>query len=248
MEIDMQQDLTTFDFETQAVRTVTIDGAPWFVGKDVCAALDLADHHQALARLDEDEIYGGYNVPTIKGARETKVISEPGVYRLIFTSRTEAADRFKRWLAHEVLPALRKTGRYALAGTSPAPAQGEIDWEKVQVSLNMVNTYRQVHGKRAAAALMKQLPLPQIEDLDIEDAGAAQGPFLAFAAERLIASPGAETSSSAIYRAYEDWARDGDRRVESHKALSCALTASGVAKHMRNGRMVFVNVALRDLN
>jgi prophage antirepressor-like protein len=75
-----------FAFEDKLVRTVRIEDEPWFAGKDVCSVLDIRDHKQALGRLDEDE-RGGCSVPTPQGPQEMIVVSEAGVYRLIFTSR-----------------------------------------------------------------------------------------------------------------------------------------------------------------
>lgn len=110
--------LTIFDYDDRSVRSVMIDGAPWFVGKDICACLEIADHKQALDRLDEDEARNDVAISTAGGAQSLKIVSEFGVYRLVFSSRTEAAERFKRWLAHEVIPAIRRTGSYSMAGST----------------------------------------------------------------------------------------------------------------------------------
>jgi prophage antirepressor-like protein len=107
-------EIQVFDFEDCAVRTVTgPDGNWWFVGADVCRALTIGNSRDALSRLDEDEKGVGIT-DTLGGRQQMTIISEPGLYRLIFTSRVDAAERFKRWLAHDVLPALRKTGRYEM--------------------------------------------------------------------------------------------------------------------------------------
>jgi prophage antirepressor-like protein len=95
------------------VRVVIDADEPWFVGKDVCDALELSNHNKALSRLNEDERKGvTISDPLGKNRQKAIGINEPGIYRLVFTSRVEAAERFKRWLAHEVLPSIRKTGSY----------------------------------------------------------------------------------------------------------------------------------------
>jgi len=108
--------LAVFDFEERPVRMVMIEGEPWFVGKDVCDALGHKNSRDALSRLDDDERadVGIADVSSdgVRQDRKFTIISEAGVYQLIFTSRVEAAKRFKRWLAHEVIPSIRKTGSY----------------------------------------------------------------------------------------------------------------------------------------
>lgn len=113
-------DLVVFDFEDATVRTMLIDGEAYFVGRDVCRCLGISNESQALERLEADERRDGVCITDPIGRQQQAVmISEPGIYRLVFTSRTEAAERFKRWLAHEVLPALRKTGQYNMADPAP---------------------------------------------------------------------------------------------------------------------------------
>lgn len=105
--------ITPFNFEQHHVRVVVENNEPWFIGKDVCAALGLSNHKQALTRLNSDEKKGVIvSDPLGKNRQNATGVNEPGIYRLVFTSRVDAAERFKRWLAHEVLPAIRKTGSY----------------------------------------------------------------------------------------------------------------------------------------
>lgn len=155
--------LVPFAFEDQLVRVVKPNGAPWFVGKDVCDVLEIRDHHQALDRLDADE-RGGYSVPTPSGEQTVICVSEPGVYRLIFTSRKPAAERFKRWLAHDVLPLLRKQGFYSASGEAAAPPyEFPIEGTPLQayaLKLDTVRLCSRVHGTLAARAMWNTLGLP----------------------------------------------------------------------------------------
>lgn len=105
--------LQAFRFDMTDVRCVMLDDQPWFVASDVCAALGLGNSSMALGRLDEDE-KGVSTVDTLGGAQELLTVNEPGLYSLVLTSRKPEAKRFKRWITHEVLPALRKTGEYRL--------------------------------------------------------------------------------------------------------------------------------------
>ena len=95
------------------VRTVIQDGEPWFVAADVCKALDIPNVGQALTRLEDDE-----KMNTIisndgnRGNPTRAIVNEAGLYSLVLSSRKEEAKAFKRWITHEVIPTIRKTGGY----------------------------------------------------------------------------------------------------------------------------------------
>jgi prophage antirepressor-like protein len=170
-----------FAFEEHVVRVIERDEAPWFVGRDVCRALGIGNESQALGRLDDDE-KGVCNVYPLSddyarggGAQDAIVINEPGVYQLIFTSRKPEAKRFKRWLAHEVLPALRKHGAYAMPETSDAaadlaeppehPASRKVLLvEEMNAKARLLCEARHIYGREAAAKLWTKFHLPRIED------------------------------------------------------------------------------------
>lgn len=106
---DLQKFTFSSDIVTCPVRVTTIDDEPWFVAADVLSILDL--DRKALERLDDDE-RGVSLVHTPGGMQNATVVSEPGLYSLILGSRKPSAKAFKRWVTHELLPTLRKTGRY----------------------------------------------------------------------------------------------------------------------------------------
>ncbi len=102
--------------EFGTVRTLLIDGEPWAVGKDVATALGYKDASKALtAHVDEED----------KGVQRTTIINESGLYSLILSSKLPGAKKFKRWITSEVLPAIRRTGKYA-AGGGATPPGGEL--------------------------------------------------------------------------------------------------------------------------
>lgn len=157
--------IQNFAFEEHLVRIVDREGAPWFVGKDVCGVLGIRDHHQALETLDDDE-RGGCTVPTPSGDQNAIIVSEPGVYRLVFRSRKPEAERFKRWLAHEVLPQIRKTGRYGPA--APGVPEASIEHGPVaelRAKLDTVREARILFGPNRAAQLWRHLGLPEVPAL-----------------------------------------------------------------------------------
>ena len=91
------------------VRTVTQDGEPWFVAADVCKALDIQNPTDAIKKLDDDE-KARLNLGLRGG--DTNVVNEPGLYSLVLGSRKPEAKAFKRWITHEVIPSIRKSGGY----------------------------------------------------------------------------------------------------------------------------------------
>ena len=94
------------------VRTISIDGEPWFVGKDVAKALGFTNPRDAIATHVFDDDKGVDSIDTLGGKQKMTVVNESGLYALIFGSRLESAKRFKHWVTSEVIPSIRKTGGY----------------------------------------------------------------------------------------------------------------------------------------
>ena len=111
--------LKIFEHESfGSIRAIERGGQPWFVAKDVCDCLDIRTNDAANS-LDEDE-KGYESIVSLGGAQQTLIISEPGLYSLILRSRKPEAKAFKRWLVHEVIPAIRRHGVYATPQTVEA--------------------------------------------------------------------------------------------------------------------------------
>lgn len=109
--------LTIFSFEDQEVRFVGTPENPWWVAQDVCKILGIQNVTQAISKLDDDE----RSMFNIGRQGDAWSINEPGLYSLVVTSRKESAKRFKKWLTSEVLPSIRKTGKYEV--TTPQSDQ-----------------------------------------------------------------------------------------------------------------------------
>lgn len=104
----------------QPVRTITIDDEPWFVAKDACDVVGISKHRDAVAQLDDDE-RASTTVDTPGGPQVMAVVNESGVYALMMISRSPVVKPFRRWVIHEVLPSIRRTGSYSLdAAVEPA--------------------------------------------------------------------------------------------------------------------------------
>jgi len=102
------KELTIFNFNGNEVRNIVIDDKPYFIAKDVCDVLSIQNVTQAISRLDDDE----RSMFNIGRQGEVNIINESGLYKLIFTSNKPEAKAFTKWVTDEVLPAIRKTGKY----------------------------------------------------------------------------------------------------------------------------------------
>jgi anti-repressor protein len=103
--------LIPFDYEGNTVRALSVDGEPWFVAADVAKTLGYASAKDFVRGVDEED-KGRHNLPTPSGSQSVTIISEGGLYTAIVKSRTERARPFRRWVTHEVLPAIRRHGGY----------------------------------------------------------------------------------------------------------------------------------------
>lgn len=159
------------------VRTVNIDGEPWFVGKDVAEALGYVKARNAVAShvLDEDKkdapIQG-----TPGGMQTMTIINESGLYALIFGSKLESAKRFKHWVTSEVLPAIRKSGSYEMPKKKSSEQRFKImemnarsrmaqTYMKLAQVDTLSSTYKNVLVSKASEVLAGEriIPLPEIE-------------------------------------------------------------------------------------
>ena len=128
--------LSVFKFEALEVRAVVIDGAPWFVASDVCAALGHTNTSKAVADHVHDDDKSNHSLG-LPGSAPT-IVNESGLYALIFGSRLESAQKFKRWVTSEVLPSIRKTGGYSEQNSLSMKAKEELEL------LNMAADYLRV--------------------------------------------------------------------------------------------------------
>ncbi len=116
------------------IRTVIIDGEPWFCMTDICKALEISNTSQAKTRLNADGVITNEVIDSIGRKQNANFVNEPNMYKLIFQSRKESAERFTDWVTSEVLPTIRKTGSYqkpmTVAEQIQLLAQGNQDHEE----------------------------------------------------------------------------------------------------------------------
>lgn len=144
------------------VRTIQIDGDPWFVGKDVATALGYANPNEAVQdHVDDEDKLNSKTLPGFDskstgldlGQRGNWLVNESGVYALIFGSKLESAKRFKHWVTSEVLPAIRKTGTYTARGP----------WE--QAVQDAVRSVRTVRAAMEAQGIAEETILKAVKDI-----------------------------------------------------------------------------------
>lgn len=105
-------DILVFHYKSSEVRTVELNGEPWFVLKDVCAVLGISNHKMTAQRLDSDEVSLTDLTDSMGRQQETTVINESGLYNVILRSDKPEAKPFRKWVTSEVLPSIRKHGAY----------------------------------------------------------------------------------------------------------------------------------------
>lgn len=117
-----------FSFKSHQIRTVTEDGQTWFVARDVCAALGIGWSGTSLNGIPNDcQGMWSYHTPS---KQRDKFITEPAVYKLAFRSNKPEADAFTNWVACEVLPTIRKTGKFEAKPKSTPKALPTVDTEQ----------------------------------------------------------------------------------------------------------------------
>lgn len=109
-----QVEVFNFSQEKAPIRVQLINSEPWFVAKDVCEVLGIANHKDAASRLDEDERRGGGITDPLGRPQTVTAVSESGLYSLVFQSRKAEAKKFRKWVTSEVLPSIRKKGYYGI--------------------------------------------------------------------------------------------------------------------------------------
>lgn len=135
LNVKQENGLAIFDNpEFGSIRVFMRDGEPWFVATDLCAVLQHSNNREAVSRLDDDEKITVNNPdgnPRAGIPLTFTLVSEAGMYELILTSRLPKAKEFKRWVKHDVLPAIRKTGSYSMQPVLPNfsnPAEAARAW------------------------------------------------------------------------------------------------------------------------
>lgn len=224
-------------FEGAELRTVVVDGEIWFVAADVLRILDV--DHTSLRSLDDDE-KGRDTIPTLGGPQAVATINEPGLYSLIIRSRKPEAREFKRWVTHDVIPSIRRTGAYVATET---PEQ--------QVARALIAAQGIIERKDAQIAVLT----PRAEAWD--DIASADGDYSVADAAKMLARREIETGPQRLFEQLADlgWIFRGPQG--KWRPYASAVDAGYLAErpqshhHPRTGEVVLdppqVRVTLRGL-
>lgn len=177
--------------EFGAVRAVTLEGEPWFVAADVCRALGLGNSSKAVMPLDDDE-KGITNSNTLGGEQKMVIVSEPGLYSLIVRSRKPEAKAFKRWITHEVIPSIRKTGGY-IAG------QETMDDDQLLANALMVAQRKIAERNKQLEAANAKIQADAPKVLFAETVEKAEGDILVRQLAKLMVQRGYDTGEKRLY-------------------------------------------------
>jgi hypothetical protein len=231
-----------FRFESNEVRTLNINGDPWFIARDVCQILGLENITHAVAGLDDDE-KGVRKVNTPGGDQQMIIISESGLYTLIIRSNKPQAKPFRKWVTSVVLPAIRKTGSYALPGAAGKRAdifhhRGPASPGGLDIRYTLDLTKIITNPKPQALELLERLTGVVVTDLaaDIASGSAAyrdradiRAVIDRFAAAHLVAAPGESVLFKEVYGRFLRWY--GDQGFDVNYVPSLKAMASWLDDH-----------------
>ena len=247
--------LVSFAFEDNLVRSrLDENGEPWFVAKDVCRVLEIANHRDAVAQLDEDEKDGVGISDAIGREQETTIISESGLYALVFRSRKPQAREFSRWVRKEVLPSLRRKGHYEMPGRS---GSRPVDLNPAALRLRPALRERILGSAMQCARLMGATSMAEVEGIfcrccelvastpeqPLLPADKEAGLIRDFMRECCRNSKGAKTTAGAVYDHFRVWWNQRSKEpLPSQKRLG-ALLQERFVRHRRGGRIWYLDLA-----
>lgn len=235
--------LQSFGFGDQLVRVMDRNAGIWFVANDVCGALEISNARDAVKKLDDDERDCVGITDAIGRERETTVISESGVYSLIFKSRKPSAVTFRKWVTGQVLPSIRQTGKF-----EAAPVQEAVDdqedamdsVERVRAALQVVREARITFGNQAARRAWILTGLPDVSPVK---EGASHLQYLdnkaqavaRWFAERVEMTTGTRENATALYMDFSRYCDDANEEAVTIKRFGRILTELGIEKIHSNG-------------
>lgn len=178
--------------EFGAVRAVTLEGEPWFVAADVCRALGIGNSSDAVKRLDDDE-HALVSIEGLsRGNDKANIVNEPGLYGLVLASRKPEAKAFKRWITHEVIPSIRKTGGY-IAG------QETMDDDQLLANALLVAQRKIAERSKQLEAANAKIQADAPKVLFAETVQKAEGDILVRQLAKLMVQRGYDTGEKRLY-------------------------------------------------
>lgn len=217
----MNNEIQKFDFRGASLRTLTDEaGEPWFVAKDVCDILGIDTNHLREA-LDDDEITNLRNSEVWnQPGRAPLIISEPGLYKLIMRSRKPEAKEFQRWVTHEVLPQIRKTGGYI-------PATDADDDMTILAKAVMIGQRTMEAQKRKIASQQSRIVEPEPKARFADAVAASDGTCLVGELAKMLRQNGMDIGQNRLFRLLQTDGYLGksgsNRNVPTQRAMELCL-------------------------
>jgi anti-repressor protein len=174
-----------------SIRVVTQNGEPWFIGKDVAEILGYSNSRKALADHVDDDDKGVTKCDTLGGTQELTVINESGLYSLVLRSQMPEARQFKRWITHDVIPAIRKHGIYA------TPDTVEKMLEDPDSLIKILLTLKEERAARMEAEETNRINAPKV--LFADSVAQAENDILVGELAKLLKQNGVETGQNRLY-------------------------------------------------
>lgn len=213
----MSNEIQQFYFNNAALRTLTDEaGEPWFVAKDVCDILEISNPSDALKRLDDDE-RSRFNLGR---QGETNIVNEAGLYALVLGSRKPEAHEFKRWMTHEVLPQIRRTGGYI-------PASETDDDMTILAKAVMIGQRTMEEQKRRIAEQQSRIVELEPKALFADAVAASDGTCLVGELAKMLRQNGLNIGQNRLFQLLRDdgfFGKSGsNRNVPTQKAMDLGL-------------------------
>ena len=213
----MSNEIQRFEFKDASLRALTDEaGEPWFVAKDVCDILEISNPSDALKRLDDDE-RSRFNLGR---QGETNIVNEAGLYVLVLGSRKPEAHEFKRWVTHEVLPQIRRTGGYI--HTTNTDSDEDILAKAVLVAQKTIE-----HKNRQIAEKDAQIKVLEPKALFADAVAASDGTCLVGELAKMLRQNGLNIGQNRLFQLLRDdgfFGKSGsNRNVPTQKAMDLGL-------------------------
>ena len=230
------------------VRTIVINEQPFLMLKDVCSILGLTNSSKVKERLKEDGVTTSYVIDRLGRKQEAKFINESNLYRLIFQSRKPEAEKFSDWVTSEVLPAIRKTGKYELLPSPDVMADDEfLDVTKLEMDQRIRIAGIIASCRRERLPLVAKVLSLDLDDLKIpsltSEANSAAIEYIDSAWDSFDT-----TIPIRVFHAnYVNWCKENDIVPMTKNKLTAVLKkfypiVTSMSSYSVNGKMVYRNV------
>lgn len=221
----MNNEIQRFDFKGESLRALTnMAGEPWFVLKDVCDILGMSNPSMVVTALDKDEVAQidpkDYLGSENRSNQAVNIVSEPGLYKLIMRSRKPEAKEFQRWVTHEVLPQIRKTGGYI-------PASETDDDMTILAKAVMIGQRTMEEQKRRIAEQQSRIVELEPKALFADAVAASDGTCLVGELAKMLRQNGLNIGQNRLFQLLRDdgfFGKSGsNRNVPTQKAMDLGL-------------------------